>query len=103
MEKSLSKKARKVIEENLEEFMPVCRDSGTGRQAPSLIELTKIGARMMLQAALEEGFPSSDIQRCTKHRTENILNKVLKETGIRLRITGGRYSMPLHMSMQKRQ
>ncbi len=44
MEKSLSKKARKVIEENLAKFM----------QVPSLIELTKIGARMMLQAALEE-------------------------------------------------
>lgn len=44
MGKSLSKKARKVIEENLAEFM----------QVPSLIELTKIGARMMLQAALEE-------------------------------------------------
>lgn len=44
MGKSLSKKARKVIEENIVEFM----------QVPSLIELTKIGARMMLQAALEE-------------------------------------------------
>lgn len=29
--------------------------------------------------AVEELFPVSDIQRCTKHRTENILNKVLKE------------------------
>ncbi len=29
--------------------------------------------------AVEEMFPSSDIQRCTKHRTENVLNKVLKE------------------------
>jgi hypothetical protein len=44
MKKSLAKKARKVIEENLAQFM----------QAPSLMELTKIGARMMLQAALEE-------------------------------------------------
>ena len=44
MEKSLSKKARKVIEEGVEEFMTL----------PPLAELTKIGARMMLQAALEE-------------------------------------------------
>ncbi len=44
MSKSLSKKAKKVIEENLEGFLKV----------PSLIELTKIGARMMLQSALEE-------------------------------------------------
>ena len=29
--------------------------------------------------AVKEIFPSSDIQRCTKHRTENVLNKVLKE------------------------
>jgi len=44
VKKSLSKKAQKVIEENLEEFMKM----------PSLIELTKLGARMMLQSALEE-------------------------------------------------
>lgn len=42
--KSLSKKAKKVIEENLEELMAV----------PPLRELTRIGARMMLQVALEE-------------------------------------------------
>lgn len=41
---SLSKKAKKVIEENLEAFT----------QVSSLTELTRIGARMMLQAALEE-------------------------------------------------
>lgn len=29
--------------------------------------------------AVEELFPNSDIQRCTKHRTENVLNKVLRE------------------------
>jgi len=28
---------------------------------------------------VKEVFPNSDIQRCTKHRTENVLNKVLKE------------------------
>ncbi len=44
MKKSLSKKAKKVIEEGLEEFMAV----------PPLTELTRIGARMMLQVALEE-------------------------------------------------
>lgn len=44
MRKSLSKKSKKVIEKNLEEF--------TGRQ--SLIELTRTGAKMMLQVAVEE-------------------------------------------------
>ena len=44
VKKSLSKKTKKVIEENLEEFMTM----------PPLIELTRIGARMMLQSALEE-------------------------------------------------
>lgn len=44
MKKSLSKKARKVIEEGVQEFM----------EMPPLTELTKIGARMMLQSALEE-------------------------------------------------
>jgi len=44
VKKSLSKKARKVIEAGVEEFMTL----------PPLAELTRIGARMMLQAALEE-------------------------------------------------
>jgi putative transposase len=44
MRKSLSKKARKVIEDGVQEFMCLS----------SLTELTKIGARMMLQSALEE-------------------------------------------------
>ena len=44
MKKSLSKKARKVIEEGVDEFMML----------PPLAELTRIGARVMLQAALEE-------------------------------------------------
>ena len=44
MRKSLSKKARKVIEDGVQEFMGL----------PPLTELTKIGARMMLQSALEE-------------------------------------------------
>jgi transposase-like protein len=42
--KSLSKKSRKVIEKGLEEL----------KQGSSLVELTKIGARMMLEAAIEE-------------------------------------------------
>ncbi len=28
--------------------------------------------------AVNESFPNSDVQRCTKHKTENVLNKVLK-------------------------
>jgi transposase-like protein len=44
MKKILSKKTRKVIEDGVQEFMGL----------PSLTELTKIGARMMLQSALEE-------------------------------------------------
>ncbi|HSB32374.1 MAG TPA: IS256 family transposase [Candidatus Sulfobium mesophilum] len=44
MKKSLSKKSKKVIEEGMEEFMAL----------PSLLELTRIGAKMMLQSALEE-------------------------------------------------
>jgi len=42
--KSLSKKAGKVIEKLIEEF----------RELRSLAELTKLGAMMMLQVALEE-------------------------------------------------
>ncbi|MEW6054952.1 MAG: IS256 family transposase [Nitrospirota bacterium] len=44
MKKSLSKKAKKVIEENFEEFIVM----------PSLAELTRMGAKMMLQVAVEE-------------------------------------------------
>lgn len=44
MKKSLSKKAKKVIEESLNEF----------KTLPPLAELTRIGARMMLQVAVEE-------------------------------------------------
>jgi transposase-like protein len=44
MKKILSKKTKKVIEENLEEFLTM----------PPLRELTRIGARMMLQSAMEE-------------------------------------------------
>lgn len=44
MKKSLTKKAKKVIEEGLEEM----------RQVQPLAEITRIGARMMLQVAVEE-------------------------------------------------
>jgi transposase-like protein len=44
MRKSLSKKSKKVIEKSMKEFM----------QRDSLVELTKVGARMMIQIALEE-------------------------------------------------
>jgi putative transposase len=44
VKKILSKKAKKVIEAGVEQFMAL----------PTLTELTKIGARMMLQSALEE-------------------------------------------------
>jgi putative transposase len=44
VKKSLSKKTKKVIEENLEEFLTM----------PPLRELTRIGAKMMLQSAMEE-------------------------------------------------
>jgi len=58
VKKSLSKKAKKVIEENLEEFMVI----------PPLGELTRIGARMMLQVALEEEI-TSHLERDYYERT----------------------------------
>ena len=42
--RSLSKKSKKVIEKSMKEFV----------QRNSLVELTKVGARMMIQIALEE-------------------------------------------------
>jgi len=44
MKKSLSKKSKKIIDKHLEEF----------KERQSLVELTKIGARMMLEVAIEE-------------------------------------------------
>ena len=41
--------------------------------------LTVIDGCPGLIKAVGELLPNSDIQRCTKHRTENVLNKVLKE------------------------
>jgi len=41
--------------------------------------LTVIDGCPVLIKALKEVFPVSDIQWCTKHRTENVLDKVLKE------------------------
>jgi transposase-like protein len=40
--------------------------------------LTVIDGCAGLSRAVSEVFPSSDIQRCTKHKTENVLDKVLK-------------------------
>jgi transposase-like protein len=40
--------------------------------------LTVINGCPGLIKAVDEIFPSADIQRCTKHKTENVLNKVLK-------------------------
>jgi transposase-like protein len=47
-----------------------------GLQEPML---TVIDGCPGLIKAVKEVFPVSDIQRCTKHKTENVLNKVLKE------------------------
>ena len=47
-----------------------------GLQEPMLIVID--GCPGLIKA-VKEVFPSSDIQRCTKHRTENVLDKVLKE------------------------
>lgn len=41
--------------------------------------LTVIDGCPGLIKAVEETLPYSEIQRCTKHKTENVLNKVLKE------------------------
>jgi transposase-like protein len=41
--------------------------------------LTVIDGCPGLIKAVKELFPGSDIQRCTKHRTKNVLDKVLKE------------------------
>jgi putative transposase len=41
--------------------------------------LTVIDGCPGLIKTVKEVFPNSDIQRCTKHRTDNILDKVLKE------------------------
>jgi transposase-like protein len=40
--------------------------------------LTVIDGCPGLNRAVSEVFPTSDIQRCTKHKTENVLDKVLK-------------------------
>jgi transposase-like protein len=58
MKRSLSKKSKKVIEENLEEF----------KAMPPLRELTRIGARMMLQVALEEEI-TANLERDYYERT----------------------------------
>jgi putative transposase len=47
-----------------------------GLQEPILVVID--GCPGLIRA-VKEVFPSSDIQRCTKHKTENVLDKVLKE------------------------
>lgn len=47
-----------------------------GLQEPMLIVID--GCPGLIKA-VKEVFPVSDIQRCTKHKTENVLDKVLKE------------------------
>lgn len=41
--------------------------------------LTVIDGCPGLVKVVGEVFPDSDVQRCTKHKTENVLDKVLKE------------------------
>lgn len=54
--------------------------------------------------AVEELFPGSDIQRCTKHRTENVLNKVLKEDRIKVKDSIRRifYVLPPMIMLKRR-
>lgn len=47
--------------------------------------LTVIDGCPGLGKAVEELLPNSDIQRCTKHRTENVLDKVLREDRARVK------------------
>ena len=47
--------------------------------------LTVIDGCPGLIKAVEELLPNSDIQRCTKHRTENVLDKVLKEDRVKVK------------------
>lgn len=47
--------------------------------------LTVIDGCPGLIRAVQELFPNSDIQRCTKHRTENVLDKVLKEDRVKVK------------------
>jgi putative transposase len=49
---------------------------GRGMKEPMLLVID--GCPGLIKS-VEEVFPSTDIQRCTRHRTENVLNKVLKE------------------------
>ena len=45
--------------------------------------LTVIDGCPGLSKAVDEVFPESDKQRCTKHKTENVLDKALEQTGHR--------------------
>jgi len=52
--------------------------------------LTVIDGCPGLGKAVVEVSPDSDIQRCTKHRTENVLNKVLKEDRAKVKASLGK-------------
>ncbi len=62
MERSLSKKSKKVIEKYLDE----------SRQRHPLVELTRIGARMMLEVALEEELTAALGRDYYERRSSNV-------------------------------
>ena len=57
------------------ERRPVSRGSRSGYKPRTI----KIGCGDIKLNMPKKLLPNSDIQRCTKHRTENILDKVLKQ------------------------
>lgn len=61
--------------------------AGRGLMCPLL---TVIDGCPGLGKAVVEVFPDSDMQRCTKHRTENVLNKVLKEDRAKVKVSLGK-------------
>lgn len=61
--------------------------AGRGLMCPLL---TVIDGCPGLGKAVVEVFPDSDMQRCTKHRTENVLNKVLKEDRAKVKASLGK-------------
>ncbi len=61
--------------------------AGRGLMCPLL---TVIDGCPGLGKAVVEVFPDSDMQRCTKHKTENVLNKVLKEDRAKVKASLGK-------------
>ena len=64
--------------------------------------LTVIDGCPGLSKAVDEVFPESDKQRCTKHKTENAGQTTGTGQGIGERVSVGRYSTPQPMSMQRK-